>query len=69
VKVRYRVIRVDGQGALEASLGGDPIPPCHEHHLSQCHLCVGAFTVQHNRAKRSGFRLAVRFDEHDCRND
>ena len=58
------VIRVDGQGALEASLGGDPIPLCNEHHLSQRRLCVGAFIVQRQRAKRSGFRLTERFDEH-----
>ncbi len=57
------MIRVDGQGTLEASLGGDPIPLCPEHHLSQRHLCVGAFIVQRKRAKRSGFSLAERFDE------
>jgi hypothetical protein len=27
-------------------------------------LCVGALIVQRNSAKRSGFGLAVRFDEH-----
>ena len=64
VEVRFRVIRVDGQGALEAALGGDPIPLCHEHHQSQRRLCVGAFMVQRNRAKRCGFSLAERFDEH-----
>ena len=36
---------------------------CDEHHLSQRHLCVGAFIVQRKRAKRSGFRFAERFDE------
>ena len=62
VEVRFRVIRVDGQGALEASLGGDPIPLAEEHHLSQRHLCVGALIVQRKRAKRGGFGLAERFE-------
>ena len=34
MEVRFSVIRVDGQGTLEASLCGDPIPVCKEHHLS-----------------------------------
>src|SRR5205814_4644323 len=38
VEVRFSVIRVDGQGALEASFGGDPLPVAEEHHLSQRHL-------------------------------
>src|SRR4029077_10976584 len=31
VEVRFSVIRVDGQGTLETSLGGDPIPVTEEH--------------------------------------
>src|SRR4029450_11318003 len=62
MEVRFGVIRVDGEGALEASLGGNPIPLCKEHHLSQRNLCVGAFMVQGKCAKRSSFGL--RSEEH-----
>ena len=62
MEIRLGVIRVDGQGALEAPLGGEPIPFSQKHDLPQRHLCVGTLIIQCKRAKRGSFGVGKRLD-------
>ena len=62
MEVHFCVIRVDGEGALEAALRRGPIPFTEEHHLPQRNLCVGASIIQGKRAQRGGPGLPERFE-------